>query len=112
MENGYPTIDRIFLGGPAARSGKLHIGDMIVGVAQGDGPFVNTVHMEMDKITEIVLGKNGSVVHLQLISGNRKEPSKRRVVTLVRREMRLTEEEAQAQLIERPEAAHLMRPYG
>ena len=42
----------------------------------------------MDKITEIFLGKNGSVVHLQLISG-RKDPSKRRVVTLVRREVRL-----------------------
>ena len=52
------------------------------------------MHTEMDKITEIVLGKNGSIVHLQLISGNKKDPSKRRVVTLVRREVRLTEEEA------------------
>ena len=112
MENGYPTIDRIFFGGPAARSGKLHIGDMIVGVAQGDGPFVNTVHTEMDKITEIVLGKNGSVVHLQLVSGNRKDPSKRRVVTLVRREVRLTEEEAQAQLIERPMAGGTVQKLG
>ena len=112
MENGYPTIHRIFSGGPAARSGKLHIGDMIVGVAEGDGPFVNTVHTEMDKITEIVLGKDGSVVHLQLISRNRKDPSKLRVVTLVRREVRLTEEEAQAQLIERPMAGGIIEKLG
>ena len=102
MENGYPTINRIFPGGPAERSGKLHVGDMIVGIAHADGPFVNTVHQDMDKFTEMVLGKNGSVVRLQLISGKTKDLSKRRVVTLVRREVRLTEEEAQAQLIERP----------
>jgi carboxyl-terminal processing protease len=112
MEDGYPTIDRIFSGGPAARSGKLHIGDMIVGVAEGDGPFVNTVNTEMDKITEIVLGKDGSVVHLQLVSGNRKDQSKRRVVTLVRREMRLTEGAAQAQLIERPIAGGIIEKLG
>jgi carboxyl-terminal processing protease len=112
MENGYATIDRIFPGGSAARSGKLHIGDMIVGVAQGDGPFVNTVHTEMDKITALVVGQSGSVLHLQLISGKRKNPSKPRLVTLVRREVRLTEEEAQAQLIERPIAGGLIQKLG
>lgn len=100
MENGYARIDRIFPGGPAERSGQLHVGDMIVGVAQGDGPFVNTVHAGSDKIMEMVLGKDGSVVRLQLVPGNRKDPSKRRVVTLIRREVRLTAEEAQAELIE------------
>jgi carboxyl-terminal processing protease len=64
MENGFATIDRIFPGGPAERSRKLHVGDLIIGVAQGDGPFVDTVHSEMDKITELVLGQNGSVLHL------------------------------------------------
>jgi carboxyl-terminal processing protease len=42
MENGYATIERIFPGGSAERSGKLQVGDRIVGVAEGDGPFVNT----------------------------------------------------------------------
>ena len=85
---------------------------MIVGVAQGDGPFVNTVHKQLDKFTEMVLGKNGSAVRLQLIPANRKDPSKRRVVTLVRSEVRLTEEEAQAQLIERPIAGGIIQKLG
>src|SRR5262249_50747665 len=104
MINGYATIDRIFPGGPAERSGKLHDGDVIVGVAQDDGPFVNTVNTESDKIMELVLGKSGSVVRLEMIPGNGKHPSKHRVVTLVRREVRLREGEAQAQFIERPMA--------
>ncbi len=109
MENGFATIDRIFPGGPAERSRKLHVGDLIIGVAQGDGPFVDTVHSEMDKITELVLGQNGSVLHLQLISRNGEG---RRVVTLVRREVRLKEEEAQAELIERPMAGGLVQKLG
>src|SRR5258708_9286474 len=58
------------------------------------------------------LGKNGSLVRLQLIPANRKDPSKRRVVTLVRSEVRLTEEEAQAQLIERPVAGGIIQKLG
>jgi carboxyl-terminal processing protease len=102
MENGYPTINRIFPGGPAERSGKLHVGEMIVGIAHADEPFVNTIGQDMDKFTELVFGKEGSVVRLQVISDNGKDLSKPRVVSLVRKEVRLTEEEAQAQLIERP----------
>jgi carboxyl-terminal processing protease len=112
MENGYPTINRIFPGGPAERSGKLHVGDMIVGVAHADGPFANTVHQDMDKFTEMVLGKDGSAVRLQLSSGKTNDPSRRRVVTLIRRQVRLTEKEAQAQLIERPIAGGIIEKLG
>jgi carboxyl-terminal processing protease len=112
MEKGYATIVRIFPGGPAARSRKLQIGDLIVGVAEGDGPFVNTVQTERDKFAEMIVGKDGSVVHLQLISGQGKDPSKRRILTLVRRKMRLTEEEAHAQIIERPTAGGIIQKLG
>jgi carboxyl-terminal processing protease len=112
MENGEATITRVFPAGPAERSGKLNIGDIIVGVAHADGPFVNAVDQDMDKFTELVLGKDGSVVRLQVISGKTKGLSKPRVVTLVRKEVRLTEEEAQAQLIERPIAAGNIQKLG
>ena len=112
MENGYATIEQIFPGGAAERSGKLQVGDIIVGVAQNDGPFVNTVHQELDKFTEMVLGTTGSVVRLQVISDQKKGPAKRRTVRLVRREVRLTEEEAQAQLIERPVAGGIIQKLG
>jgi carboxyl-terminal processing protease len=112
MENGYATIDRIFPGGAAERSGNLQVGDMIVGVAQGDGPFVSTVHKEMNRFTEMVLGNNGSVVRLQVISGKKEDPSRRRTVRLIRREVRLTEQEAQAQLIERPVAGGITQKLG
>jgi carboxyl-terminal processing protease len=112
MENGYATIEQIFSGGAAGRSGKLQVGDIIVGVAQGDGPFVNILHKELDKFTEMVLGTAGSVIRLQVISGQKEDPGKPRMVRLVRREVRLTEEEAQAQLIERPVAGGIIQKLG
>jgi carboxyl-terminal processing protease len=112
MENGYATIERIFPGGAAERSGKLQVGDIIVGVAQGDRPFVNTVHQELDKFTEMVLGTTGSVVRLQVISNQKEDPGKSRTVRLVRMEVRLTEEEAQAQLVERPVAGGIIQKLG
>jgi carboxyl-terminal processing protease len=100
MKDGEATVDRIFAGGPADRSGKLHAGDKIVGVAEGKGPFVNIQHASLDKITEMVLGKSGSIVRLQFISSRTKNPVKRQVIGLVREVVRLTEEEAQAELVE------------
>lgn len=112
MENGYATIEQIFPRGAAERSGKLQVGDIIVGVAQDDGPFVNTVHKELDKFTAMVLGTTGSVIRLQVISGQKEDPGKPRTVRLVRSEVRLTEEEAQAQLIERPVAGGIIQKLG
>jgi carboxyl-terminal processing protease len=100
MKDGYATIDRIFSRGPADRSRELRVGDKIVSIAEGNGPFVNIVHANLDKITEMVLGKSGSIVRLQFISASTKDLSKRHVISLVREEIRLTEEEAQAELIE------------
>jgi hypothetical protein len=37
----------------------LHIGDLIVGVAEGNEPFVNTVQTERDKLAEMVLVVSG-----------------------------------------------------
>jgi carboxyl-terminal processing protease len=100
MKDGEATIERIFAGGPADRSGKLHAGDKIVGIAEGKGPLVNIQRDNLEKITEMVLGKSGSVVRLQFSSSRTKNPAKRQVISLVREEVRLTEEEAQAELIE------------
>jgi carboxyl-terminal processing protease len=100
MKNGCATIVRVFSRGPAGRSGRLHVGDKIIGVAEGNGPFVNVLHSDLDEITEKVLGKSGSIVRLQFLSSRAKSPSDLQVVSLVREEVRLTEEAATAELVE------------
>jgi carboxyl-terminal processing protease len=100
-ENGYAKIQRLVPGGPAERSGKISVGDRIVAIAQGDNPFVEVRDLDLDKVVELIRGKKGAMVRLQLLPAGAADPSKRRVVTLVRDTVQLTDEEAKAEIIER-----------
>jgi carboxyl-terminal processing protease len=100
VDDGYATVDRIFSRGPADRSGRLHIGDRIVGVAEGNGPFVNIRHSSLEHIMKLVLGKNGSLVRLRVIASDAKKMSPPRIVSLVRHEIRLSDDAARAEIVE------------
>src|SRR5215471_2828449 len=100
-EDGYAKVQRLLPGGPAQMSGKMSVGDRIAAVAQSKDPFVDTVDMKLDKVVEMIRGKKGTVVRLQIIPANSTDPSKRRVVELVRDNVKLTEQEAKAEIIEK-----------
>jgi carboxyl-terminal processing protease len=100
-EDGYAKVARLLPGGPAQLSGKLTVGDRIAGVSQGKDNFVDTADLKLDKVVEMIRGKKGSTVRLQVIPTNTLDPSKRKVVELVRDNVKLTEQEAKAEVIER-----------
>ena len=100
-EDGHVKIQRLVPGGPAARSGKMNAGDRIVAVAQGEDPFVDTSNMMLDKVVELIRGKKGTVVRLQVLPAGATDPSKRRVVALVRNTVKLIDEEAKAEIIDK-----------
>ncbi|MBV9642722.1 MAG: carboxy terminal-processing peptidase [Verrucomicrobia bacterium] len=100
-DDGYAKVQRLLPGGPAQMSGKMSVGDRIAAVAQGKDAFVDTVDMKLDKVVEMIRGKKGTIVRLQLIPANANDPSKRRVVELVRDNVKLTEQEAKAEIIEK-----------
>src|SRR5215470_7296450 len=100
-EDGYAKVQRLLPGGPAQMSGKMSVGDRIAAVSQGKEPFVDTVDMKLDKVVEMIRGKKGTVVRLQVIPANANDPSKRRIVELVRDNVKLTEQEAKAEIIEK-----------
>ncbi len=100
-DDGYAKVQRLLPGGPAQMSGKMSVGDRIAAVAQGKDAFVDTVDMKLDKVVEMIRGKKGTTVRLQLIPSNANDPSKRRVVELVRDNVKLTEQEAKAEIIEK-----------
>src|SRR5207245_1909771 len=90
--------------GPAQLEGRLKAGDRITAVAQGDGPFVDVIGMKLDKIVELVRGKKGTKVRLQVIPARATDPSLRNVIEIVRDEVKLKEEEAHARIVEKPGA--------
>jgi len=101
VEDGYAKIERLIPGGPAQTSGKVSVGDRIAAVGQGKDNFVDVVDMKLEKVVELIRGKKGSTVRLQVIPSDTSDPSKRKVVELVRDNVKLTEQEAKAELIDR-----------
>ncbi len=100
-DDGYCTISLLVHGGPAEKSKQLHEKDRIVAVAQSNQPPVNVVDMELGKVVQLIRGPKGTEVRLT-ISPN-EDRAVRKVVTLIRDEIKLEDQEAKAQFIELPD---------
>lgn len=101
-EDGYAKIAELVPGGPAAKDGRLKVGDRVSAVAQGDKEFVDSVDMKLDKVVEMIRGKKDTIVRLQIIPVNAPDPSVRKVVEIKREEIKLKDQEAKAEIVERP----------
>jgi len=100
-DDGYAQIMELVPGGPADRDGRLKINDRITAVAQGNGDFVDCVGMKLDKVVDMIRGKKGTTVRLQVIAARGTDPSQRKIIPIVRDEIKLKEQAAKADLIER-----------
>ena len=101
-EDGYARIVSLVPGGPADTDKRLKPNDKIEAVAQGDGPFVEAVGMKLDRLVQMIRGEKGSVVRMRVIPADAIDPSTRVVITLVRDEIKLTDQEAKAKIFTVP----------
>src|SRR5579871_1140351 len=99
-EDGYCKVSDLLAGGPAIKSGKLKVGDRIVAVAQGDKEPVDVVDMKLTQIVEMIRGEKGTTVRLTVVPAESSDTSTRKVIALVRDQVKLEEQEAKARLIE------------
>jgi carboxyl-terminal processing protease len=102
-EDGYAKIMELVPGGPAAKDARLKVGDRVAGVAQGDKDFVDAVDMKLDKVVEMIRGKKDTTVRLQIIPATATDPSIRKIIEIKRDEIKLKDQEAKADIIERPQ---------
>ncbi|HLX94839.1 MAG TPA: carboxy terminal-processing peptidase [Verrucomicrobiae bacterium] len=100
-EDGYCTIISLVPGGPAAKGKQLKPKDRIVAVAQGKQSPVDVVDMDLSKIVQMIRGPKGTEVRLTVIPSD--DPNSRHVVTLIRDEIKLEDQEAKAELVEMPD---------
>ncbi|MCX6977889.1 MAG: PDZ domain-containing protein [Verrucomicrobia bacterium] len=80
-DEGYAKIAELVVGGPAAKDGRIKVGDRVSAVAQGEKEFVDAVDMKLDKVVEMIRGKKDTVVRIQVIPVNAADPSVRKVVS-------------------------------
>jgi carboxyl-terminal processing protease len=100
-DDGYCKIDQLVHGGPAEKSKQIKESDYIVAVAQSNQPPLDVVDMELGKVVQLIRGPKGTEVRLTVSPVE--DRAARRVVTLIRDEIKLEDQEARAKLIELPD---------
>ncbi len=101
VRDDYTTIVKIIPGGPAARSGKIKIDDKIVAVAQGeDGEWVDIIGWRIDDVVQLIRGKKGTIVRLQIIHPEAAPDDPPEEITLVRDKIKLEDKAAKKKIIE------------
>ena len=97
-KNGYAELVRLIPGGPAAKSGKLKPTDRIIAVGQGDsGEFTDVIGMRLDETVELIRGKKGSTVRLQV---QPQDTGPTKTVVLQRDKIELKDQAASSKVIE------------
>lgn len=98
--NDYTTIRELIAGGPAQLSGKLAVGDRIVGVGQGeDGPIKEVVGMRLDEIVQLIRGAKDSVVRLDILPAEAGPEGGHRIISLTRDKVSLDKQAAKKTML-------------
>jgi carboxyl-terminal processing protease len=97
-EDGYTVVKKIIPKGAADKNGQLKVEDKIVGVGQGDnGEIVDVVDMKLNDVVDLIRGKRGTVVRLDVIPATGTEP---KVIRIAREKIELTDSEAQGEIFD------------
>jgi len=104
----YTTIRELVPGGPAALSGKLKVGDRIVGVAQGDnGTMVEVLGWRLDDTVALIRGTADSTVVLDILPEDVGPDGKHRQIPLIRKKIALEQQAAKVSILEVKEGTSL-----
>jgi len=94
-DDDYASIVNLVPGGPAAVAGTLGIKDRITGIAQGrDGAFEDVVGWRLDDVVQLIRGKGGTQVRLQILPAGAAPGSPEKVVELTRGKVTLENQAA------------------
>ena len=97
----YTTIKELLAGGPAALSGKLKIGDRIVGVGQGkNNPTIDVMGWRIDDAVALIRGAEDSVVMLDVLPAEAGLDGKHKLISLVRKKISLDKQAAKKSILE------------
>ncbi len=98
--DGYTTIRDLVPGGPAQLSGKLSVGDRIIGVGQGDsGAVKEVVGTRLDEVVQMIRGTKDSIVRLEILPAEGGENASHRVINLVRDKISLDKQAAKKTIL-------------
>lgn len=95
-EDGYTIVNSIVPGGAAATDGKLKKNDKIIGVSNEKGEMVEVTDMKLTKVVDLIRGKRGTKVRLQVITA---ESGETKLYDLVRAKVELKMSEVKGEIV-------------
>jgi carboxyl-terminal processing protease len=110
VEDEYTKVARLVAKGPADKQGDLQPSDRIVGVGQDtDGELEDVIGWRLDEVVELIRGPKGSTVRLEVLPAKSKTTDNRKVITIVRNEVKLEEQSAQKKVLEIPSGKEVIK---
>ncbi|HUA78805.1 MAG TPA: carboxy terminal-processing peptidase [Dyella sp.] len=101
QRDDYTVIRELVPGGPAIKSGKLHVGDYVLGVGQGDtGAFTDVVGWRIDDVVNLIRGKKDTTVRLEVVPADQGTDGKHETIALVRKKVTIEEQAAKKKVIQ------------
>ena len=98
-EDEFVKVVRVVPAGPADQQSDLKAAELIVAVGQGDsGPMTDVIGWRLDDVVDLVRGKKGTLVRLDVIPTAGRADEVRRL-TITRNEVKLEEQAAQSKII-------------
>ena len=95
----YVTIMNVIEGGPAAVAGTLSQNDRVVGVGQGhEGTFTDVIGWRLDDVVQLIRGKAGTSVRLQILPPGAAPGSKEKVLEFTRNKVTLENQAAHKEI--------------
>lgn len=97
----YTVVERLVTGGPAELQGDLQPKDKIIGVGQGkDAKVEDVVGWRLDEVVQLIRGKKGSTVRLEILGDTSKANGKSKYIQIVRNKVKLEDQAAQKEVLE------------
>ena len=98
-DGDYTIVVSVVPGGPAFKSDEIHDNDKIVGVGQGDdGEIVDVVGWRNDDVVQLIRGKKGTVVQLNILKASDGVNATPQIVRLVRDEINVEDARAESKV--------------
>lgn len=95
----YTKVARLIEAGPADKSKQIFPEDKVLAVGQENGPMIDVVGWRLDDVVDLIRGKAGTTVRLEILPHKAGADGASKTITLLRDKVKLEEQAAKSSVL-------------